>query len=231
VFPNPEDLSGVPLVTFLGARGGLGTSTLAAAVAAEAAATHPVALLDGAPRNNLELLVTPDDHDGPDWHALERMCEQSVTPLVPRSADRALTVVAWSTPAAVTVATVEWTLKALEREHALVIADAGTGASEIERALLSRSSAIVLLVPGELRPLTQAVHLVPSLTAIASVHLVACRPSPSGISDDHLADLLNLPIAATFDRDGRLPIRGEHAQLPTRSLRATARQVMSALGL
>jgi MinD-like ATPase involved in chromosome partitioning or flagellar assembly len=223
-------ISGSPLVAFVGARGGVGTSTLVATCALIAGEHHErVALLDGSPRNGLELLLGMDDHQGPYWQDFidtpSRVSDRSSPP------DQSLSLLAWRNRIPPDRNTVPTVVDAFQRSHSLLFADCGALESTTEEALLQRASAIVLVLPGELRPLTSAAHMVPLLNSIAPTQLVICEPSPTGIGHDHLADLLNLPIAAVLARESRLALRGEHAQLPTRSLRATARNVLRAVGL
>lgn len=223
-----QSIAGSPLITFLGARGGLGTSTLLSAVAVAASNHHRVALIDGAPRNGHELLLGMDEHAGPYW-------QESLS--APFAAERSmvdddrLTVLAWKDLSAPEEAVVDATISGFQRTHDLLMADAGTVSSPLELSLLERASALVFLVPGELRPLTYAAHVATLLSDIAPTHLVVCEPSPTGVHADHIADLLNLPLAAVMNRESRLPLRGEHAQLPTRSLATTAKTLLKALGL
>lgn len=222
------------LVSVVGARGGLGTSTFAAAVALVGAEHQRVALVDGSPRNGLEVLLGRDDHTGPTWQMLARLHEAGGTVASTRMAtddDLVPTVLAWESLGSTSEALSRWAVDLLRATHDLVIADAGTCSTPTERALINESGAIVLLVPGEMRALTYAAHLVPTLAGIAPIHLVACPPSPSGIPENEIADLLNLPLAAVLEREPRLPVRGEHAQLPTRRLRAAVISLFDALGI
>lgn len=222
-------ISGTPLVAFVGARGGVGTSTLAATCALLAAEQQQVALIDGSARNGLELLLGRDDHAGPFWQDLMSATHTIADRAVNGEGD--LTVMAWRSMEIPSDQVVTAAIDALARTHPLLIADVGTASSSMERLILARASAIALLVPGELRPITHGAHLVPLLSQIAPTHLVVCEPSPTGVSADELADLLNLPLAAVMQRDSRIPLRGEHSQLPTRSLRTTGRNIITALAL
>jgi MinD-like ATPase involved in chromosome partitioning or flagellar assembly len=223
-------IAGSPLVAFVGARGGVGTSTLVATCATMASQHHErVALLDGSPRNGLELLLGRDDHQGPYWQDFLSMPVRTVERAPAR--DEELSLIAWRNRTPPDWNTVLSVVDGYQRSHSLLFADCGVLESSTEEALLQNASAIILVLPGELRPLTNAAHLTPTLTAIAPTQLVICEPSPTGISHDHLADLLNLPIAAVLARESRLALRGEHAQLPTRPLRATAKNILRALGL
>lgn len=218
-----------PVISVLGARGGVGTSTLAVALTQVAALQHNrVALIDGAPRNGLEVLM---DADGPAWQDLDRFHASGNATIPTRYLNAATLVVGWQQLSEISIPTATWAVEAIRTTHDLVIVDAGTFSTPMEQHLVQGSGAIVLLVPGELRALTYAVHLVPTLHAIAPVHLVVAKPSPSGMSDAEIAELLNLPLATTVQRESRLPVRGEHAQLPTRRLCASAEAVLSVLGL
>jgi hypothetical protein len=212
----------------------LGTSSLAVSLAIVASNHHDrVALIDGAPRNGLEVLLGVDEQAGPTWQDLARIEEAGGSALPRRvlSGEDPITVVAWQDLDPIPVSTVRWAVDLVREHHDLVIADVGSFDSAAERQLVEGSGAIALVVPGELRALTHAVHLVPVLLSVAPVHLVVARPSPSGITDDEVADLLNLPIAAVLEREPKLAVRGEHSQLPTRRLRATAQSLLAAVGL
>lgn len=230
---DPPAIPTTPLISVVGARGGIGTSTLATSLALVAAEHHDrVALVDGAPRNCLEILAGIDEHAGPTWQDLDRI-HHSVGSSVPRGTlgdGQSITVLAWKDMSLVSDSTVRWAIELIRGSHNLVIADAGVMSRPLEHALVESSGAVVLVVPGELRALTHAVHLVPMISAHAQVHLVVAEPSPAGVSSDQVADLLNLPLAGVLQRESRLPVRGEHGQLPTRRLRATADALLATLG-
>lgn len=224
------DIPGTPLIGIVGARGGIGTSTLAAALALVAAERYErVALIDGSPRNGLEVLLGIDEHQGPTWQELAR--SHGASRRRQSHGDEGVTVLAWQAMDQVPDSLARSAVESLRDSQELLIADVGTVSTPLERALLDGAGAIVFLVPGEVRALTYAAHLTPVLQDIAPVHLVVCQPSPTSIADDEIADLLNLPLAGVLQRESRLPVRGEHGQLPTRRLLATVRAVSSAVGI
>lgn len=224
------DIPVTPLVGVVGARGGIGTSTIAATLALTAVDHYDrVALIDGSPRNGLEVLLGRDEHAGPTWQELARF--EGGGHRRRSHVEQGVTVLAWQAMDEPPEAVARSAVESLRGTHDLLIADVGTASTPLERVLLQGAGAIVFLVPGELRALTYAAHLTPTLRSIAPVQLVVCQPSPAAIPDEEIADLLNLPLASVMERESRLPIRGEHGQLPTRRLLATVRAVSAALGI
>ncbi|HEX5018795.1 MAG TPA: septum site-determining protein Ssd [Actinomycetes bacterium] len=205
---------GNDLLVVLGAVGGAGASTLAAALASHGEAGKPGVLVDLDPRGaGIDLMVGAESESGARWEELAgitgRVDEQILLQALP-VAD-GLPVLSWPPeseiePDAVAMGHV---LDALARSGALVVVDSGRGEDPRLHVALSRTSRAVVVVPLRVRAIAAAKRVLRKLPPHVESIVVAREPAPGGLTCDDVAKALGAPVAATLAEDRRRPLDEE----------------------
>jgi secretion/DNA translocation related CpaE-like protein len=199
------------LVAVVGAAGGAGTSTLAGALAHHLAVQNGHAVLvDLDPAGGgIDLMLGGEDDAGARWDELAgvsgRVDEQILIQALPVTHD--LSVLSWPAegeiePDPVAVGHV---LDALTRSGRDVVADIGRGADPCCHAALARAAQVVVVVPLRVRAVASARRLIHRLPQHVTPVVLAREPAPGGLTNDDMAEALDLPVAATLTSDRRRP--------------------------
>jgi secretion/DNA translocation related CpaE-like protein len=203
------------VIGVVGARGGVGASSLAAVLAQRwALGGAPVALvdLDGA-GGGLDVLLGLEGVGGlrwPDLHgARGEVSGAELTALLPRwsgvtvlSADRA-------TPGAPRAEVVADVLDALRSNHEVMVLDLDRHAVLDAAGPLDRCDAVLVLAGRDLRSVAGVLAMrAAMLAAVPDVRLVVRGPAPGGLGVLELAHVVDLPVAASMG-----PQRGFDAAL------------------
>ncbi|WP_067814088.1 septum site-determining protein Ssd [Actinomadura kijaniata] len=198
-----------------GARGGVGTSVLAAALALTAAETgRRTLLVDGDPHGGgIDLLLGLEDTEGARWPDLAtrrgRLSPAILREALPRRGD--LSVLSWrDTGVPVQPEAVHAVLGAATRAFALVVVDVPKHPGDIGSAALALAEVGLLLVPTEIRATLAAATL---RGAPADLRLVTTGPSPGGLTPELVAQSLDLPLAGALERDRRASRAAEDGDL------------------
>ncbi|KHL15158.1 UNVERIFIED_CONTAM: hypothetical protein LK11_23140 [Mumia flava] len=227
-----------PVVAVLGASGGVGSSTMATALAAVAARDEPVALVDADPLGGgIDLLLGEEDRPGPRWPDLAdtqgRLSATALRDVLPRASR--LGVLSWDRgplrqPAPGALDSV---LDAARRSHGLVVVDlprTGPGDEALEHA-----TAVVVVVRADVRGVAAATRLLPGLLERAcEPRLVVRRPAGTATDPRLVAETLGLAAVAVVRDDPGLRRAvdegiGPLARSPR--LRRAARDVLDSLDL
>ncbi|GAA3536998.1 hypothetical protein AFL01nite_11640 [Aeromicrobium flavum] len=223
-------------ITVVGATGGVGASTLAAATAGLAARRDlaPV-LIDGDPTGGgLDLLTGSEAATGSRWNDLDgavgHVGAAELVSTLP--VDRGLALVSFGrsgTP----VGGATPVIAAAMRGFDVVVADVPRHLDGLGRELVSRSVLTVLVVPRRLRGVVAARALAERLEAWSSAMAVVTRSAPSGMPPAAVGRELGLPVLADIGSSRRLPADLEHGLGPmrARSVVAAARRVLDTVGL
>ena len=193
------------VIGVVGARGGVGASTLAAALARRLAGGRggrvALADLDGA-GGGIDVLLGVEGAQGlrwPDLHgARGEVSGAELTAVLPRwsgvtvlSADRARP----GAPRAEVVADV---LDALAASHDELVLDLGRG-ELAGRGSLERCAVVLVLAARDLRSVAGVLALRAAvLGAVADVRLVVRGPAPGGLGVLELAHVVDLPVAVSM---------------------------------
>lgn len=217
-----------------GARGGVGTSTIAAALALAAAETRRTMLVDGdAAGGGLDLLLGVEASPGARWAefatATGALRADAFTTGLPTAAGA--TVLSFAPGARpVPPAAMEAAVDAARRAFELVVLDA----SRAEPARLGPDAVTLVVVPAEVRAATAAAALVRRLSADGSdVRLVVRTPAPGDLRPRHVAEAVGLPVLAEWRWQRRVAAHvdtGRFLEAWRRSpLRTTALRTLRAL--
>lgn len=225
------------VVGVMGARGGVGASTLAAVLARRS--PRPAALVDLARvGGGLDVLLGLEASAGLRWPDLQAargsVAGGELTPLLPRwggctvlSADR-------SRPGPPPSEAVEGVLAALADEHAGVVLDLDRGDALDGGAALRSCAVVVLVVPQDLLGVAGALAVRAALVqAVGDVRLVVRGPAPGGLSVADVAQVLELPVVARVRAQrglARSMERGGGPGARSGSTARAARAVLAALG-
>jgi len=192
--------SGAVMLGVVGARGGVGASTLAALVAARGSRRSATVLVDLDPAaGGLDVLVGLEESGGARWPDLAQargdIAGLDVVALLPRwgrvavlSADRAR-------PGPVDPMVAADVLRALVGVAGLVVADLGRAAVLGGDAPVAAFDRVALLAARDLRSVAGALALREALLRDAGdVGLVVRGPAPGGLGAAELAEAVDLPV-------------------------------------
>jgi secretion/DNA translocation related CpaE-like protein len=231
------------LVAVVGGSGGVGASTVAAALAFTAAQRGGAALLvDADPLGGgLDLLVGAERVPGWRWPRLSSARGHLGTlaghlPQVdgvdvlsmargPRDSE--------PEPDSEQMTSV---LLSGTRSHQLVVVDVPRRLSPAGREALRRADTVLLVVLAQLRGIAAAQRLLVDLEdACTDVTLLVRASRPRGLPPEAVADALGLPLAASLADDPSLPLGAERGEPPGRSGRSplarSCRAVLDLLAL
>lgn len=195
------------VIGVIGGAGGVGTTTVACAVAqvaAESASTLLVDLDRSGP--GLDRVLGLELHDGVRWEQLirapGRLSARSLRDAVPRHGQ--LGVLTWGTGAElVPPATVREALLGARRGHDVVVLDAGRGApsgGEASSDVLRRCDALVVVTPGTVIGLAATGRVLATLGDAAQRAVLVLRPGP--VAADQIEHATGLRVVAAL-RDVR----------------------------
>lgn len=206
-----EPVVAAEVVAVLGASGGVGTSTLAAALAGHASGPdHPGILVDLDPGGGgLDLLLGIEQQPGARWEELAsvggRVDSHVLVDALPKVDD--VRVLSWSTEAGLDpdLAAVTTVVESLAAGRGRVVLDAGRGVDLRAQALLPACARVVVVVPLRVRAVTAARRLLRQLPHGPSTTLVARGPAPGGVTARDLELALGHAVTAVLPTDRRRP--------------------------
>ncbi|WP_263729804.1 septum site-determining protein Ssd [Cellulomonas sp. SG140] len=221
------------VVGVVGARGGAGTSTLAALTAARLARRTSTVLVDLDPGGGgLDVTVGVEDADGARWPELAGargdVPGEDVLALLPRwgacavlSADRD-----GSEPEPGLVADV---LQALAGAVGAIVLDLPRGGASGGAAVLGACDVVVVVARRDLRSVAGTLAVRPRLVAAgASVGLVVLGRGPGGLSVAELSAAVDLPVLWAGGTTRRLARAAERGALPSRGTAVRAARAVAA---
>ena len=210
------------LIVVTGTAGGVGTSSLAAALASrathQAAASYPSdepgVLVDLDPSGGgLDLMLGAERSPGARWDELAGISgpvdEHVLISALP-AAD-GLPLLGWPTadqvePDPVAIGHV---LDALTRLPQLAVVDAGRGSGPTFQVALARADACVVLVPLRVRAVAAAQRVVRQLSHHVDPLVVVRGPAPGGLTADDVAEALGIDVVASLGEDRRRAVDEE----------------------
>lgn len=223
-------------ITVVGATGGVGASTLAAATAELAARRDlsPV-LVDGDPAGGgLDLVTGAEDSSGSRWDDLDgavgHVGAAELVSTLPVHRGLALVSFGRSGPP---VGGATPVIAAAMRGFDVVVADVPRQLDGLGRELVSRSVLTVLVVPRRLRGVVAARALADRLRAWSSALAVVTRAAPAGMPSSAVGRELGLPVLADIGTSRRLAADVEHGLGPMRArpVVAASRRILDTVGL
>ncbi len=224
------------VVTVIGACGGVGASTLAAATAQLAVQRGLRSVLvdgDGA-AGGIDLLVGAEAADGLRWPDLDGAIGQvAVSELVSTLPQhRGLRLVSHGREG-LPVRAGTPVVSAAVRGFDVVIADVPRQLDELARELVARSVLTVIVVPRRLGGVVAANALVRRLEPWAGSVALVTRDCPGAVSSAAIERDVGLPVLAELASSRRLAADLEHGLGPTQAKPVTrvARRVLDTVGL
>ena len=226
------------VVGVIGGRGGAGATTLATVVAARAAYSGwRSVLIDADPLGGgADLAAGAELVDGLRWPALAG-ADGPIAPEALREslpAIEGISVLAYARgPGAAEVgpAAMRVVVGSAARAYDLVVVDLPRALDLAAEEAAVRADEVLVVVPAEVRATAAAAQVAERLEGLCrSVSLVAVLPSPSGLDEDHLAEALGMPVAATLRREDAVAEaveRGEAAALRGGSLVRAADRLLA----
>lgn len=189
-------------VGVVGGRGGAGASTLACALAVSAARTgQRTMLIDGDPLGGgLDVLFGGESTEGLRWPAFAQSrgrvgsgaLEESLPEL------HSLRVLSWDRGDAVTIApeAMRSVLSAARRRGGVVVVDLPRRMDDSVAEALAQIDLGLLVVPAELRAVAAAHRVAATVgMVLRDLRVVVRGPCGSGLEDEEIARLLDLPLA------------------------------------
>lgn len=223
-------------ITIVGACGGVGASTLAAAAAGLAARRDlaPV-LVDGDPLGGgLDLVTGAEAVDGSRWNDLDGAVGHVGAAELVESlpVHRGIALVSFGRSGR-PVRGSGPVIGAAMRGFDVVVADVPRHLDDLGRELVSRSVLTVVVVPRRLRGVVAARALVERLGSWSGSIALVTRSTPSGMPAAAVGRELGLPVLADVGSSRRLAADLEHGLGPmrARSLVGAARRVLDTVGL
>jgi secretion/DNA translocation related CpaE-like protein len=216
------------VVGVVGARGGVGATTLAAALAQHLGgrqagagdARGAVALVDlDVVSAGLDVHLGIEDVDGVRWPDLSgargEVPGEELTSLLPAWSDvPVLSGDRWR-PGPAPAPVVADVLDALAGCHRTVVLDLGRAEVRDRGPGLRRCSTVLVVTPRDLRSVAGVVAVRETLrSTVPDVRLVLRGPGPGGLGALEVAHVVDLPLAGTLPRDRHLPARVERGLGP-----------------
>jgi secretion/DNA translocation related CpaE-like protein len=212
------------VLAVIGSSGGVGTSTLAAALALTptAGATGLVDLDPGS--GGLDVVLGMEGAPGVRWPDL--VTDESIDPrwLVsaaprhqPRGTQATVSLVSWDrrpAPPASTRLTGS-VLTGLQDCCELVVADLGRNGLDVVGDVMRRADGVVLVVPASVAGVAAATRLTATLADVGPAWRVVVREvAPRELTAARVAAVLGLPVAATLATDAAIRIAAAHGEPP-----------------
>ncbi len=212
------------VVAVLGARGGVGASSLAAALALRASGLGRALLVDGDPLGGgLDLLVGLERSGGFRWPELAGARGTVRSSLLREGLPRAgaLAVLSYDRAAPIEplpAAAVTTVLSAARRGHDAVVLDLPRRDDAATLAALAAAEVLLLVVPPEVRAVAAAARVLDlATTAVADVRLVLARtggPRGAELPAAAVVDALGVPLAAELGREVGLAAAVDRGEPP-----------------
>ena len=214
-----------PVLAVVGAAGGVGASTFAAALAlAGAADGRTVMLVDADPlAGGLDLLLGAERTAGWRWPRLTSATGHlgdltgqlpSVTGVDVLSMARGVASVAVGADQLTAV------LRSASRSHDLVIVDVPRGASPLADVTVGLADLIVVVARADVRGVAAGRETVGWLEPAGHLGVVVRLPQSHGVAAESVAHALRLPLLGTLAEDPSLPACVERGEPPGRSPRS-----------
>lgn len=225
------------MIAMVGAAGGVGVSTLAAATAFLGARRGAAAVLvDGDPSGaGIDLLVGAEGEPGLRWPDLDLAHDHvKASSLVAALPSReGVSLVSFDRRVATGAAAPTPVLSAVTRGGDLVVADVPRHLDALGLDLVARSTLTVLVVPERVRAVAAAQLLVERLTDLAAAVVVVSRAAPAGLGRHDVARILGLAVVARIGGDRAVAPQAEHGLALPRSgtVRRAAGVVLDAVGV
>jgi secretion/DNA translocation related CpaE-like protein len=218
---EPDPTAEVMVV--VGAVGGAGTSTLAAALSRQARADGAhVTLVDLDPiGGGLDVLLGAERERGARWDELagisgpvdEQVLHDALLDV------NGVRVLSWPSNGEIEpdAAAVTHVLHALGRRPGVVVVDAGRATDLRSLAAMPQASRVIVVVPMRVRAVAAAQRLVQRLPPHLEPVLVVREPAPGGLAVDDVADATGRAVVATVGEDRRCATREEMGGPPPSS--------------
>ncbi|WP_156044123.1 septum site-determining protein Ssd [Cellulomonas sp. HZM] len=215
------------VVGVLGARGGAGATTLAAALASRLSGSTATALVDlDAASGGLDVLLGLEQVDGARWPDLAEargdVDGAGVVALLPRWGRCAVLSADRLRPGAVAADVARDVLRALAATLGVVVVDLDRAGAVARAPAVEECDEVLLVVPRDVRSVAGATALLPSLER-ARVGLVTRGPAPGGLGTADVAAALGVEPVAVLPVDRGLDAGVERGGLRTSA--ATSRAV------
>lgn len=228
------------VVSVIGAVGGVGGSTLAAALAMHGAARGTESLVVDGDRTGggIDLVCGAEHSEGLRWPDLAladgHVSPGSLTRVLPRAGGAA--VLSWHREAGVPVSPTA-VFAAAVRGFDLMAVDlnrhAAVDRDQLAAEALSRSVAAVVVVPESIRGLVAGEILVDQLTDQVASRLVVTRALRHGVGTSAIARELGVPVLSRLSTDRSLVLATETGLGPSRSrvYRRVCADILDAIGI
>jgi secretion/DNA translocation related CpaE-like protein len=209
------------VVGVVGARGGAGASSLAAALSvAGVRAGLGVALIDLDPLGGgLDVVFGAEDEPGTRWSALSgvrgRVPAAAVRDTLPDFSGVRVLAMDRDPVTDPSPDSVDTVIRAAARAFDLVVLDIPRARSDAVHVAIPLSDVTLLVVPSDVRAVSAAsVVRKALLSAHSDVRVVVRGPAPSGLDARTICDTLGLPLAASMAADSTLHDALEHGEVP-----------------
>lgn len=220
VVADPGVGSGTVLAV-VGGRGGAGASTLAACLAATAARDRTAILVDLDPvGSGADAVLGCEGSEGLRWPDLDGVrgpVRGTVLQQGLPSVD-GVAVLSWGSRPALEPrpAAVESVLDAARRHCDLVVVDLPRAPGPAALAALTRTDAVVLLVPAEVRATLAAARVLAQVRPLVpDVRLVVRGPAPGGLVPEQVGDALGLAVDAALRPEPGLAAALDRGDMPS----------------
>ncbi|WP_426593138.1 septum site-determining protein Ssd [Cellulomonas sp. McL0617] len=203
----------------VGARGGAGASTLAAALAGQLARRTATVLVDlDRGSGGIDVLLGLEGVDGVRWPDLRDargdVPGADVVAVLPRWGSCAVLSADRSRSGAPEPAVVADVLHGLCAAVGAVVLDLDRSAVVAGESLVAVCDSVLVVAPRDLRSVAGVLAMRPFLGPDAG--LVVRGPAPGGLGASEVAAAVGLPVVGSLRRDRRLPSALEHGGLEVR---------------
>lgn len=234
--PKAPPRQRAPVLALAGARGGAGTSTLAVATATAAARAGYATMLIDADRfgGGLDLLLGWERSTGLRWPDLASMSGPfdpgKLRDGLPGRDGLTLLTHARAVAAPIPADQLTAVIDGGRQAHDLVIVDLPRPGVQATPRLDDPANLLTVVVPGELRAVAAARHVIACYAGLADhVCLVTRTPSPAKLSNEQIAHAVSAPVVGSLATDAKLASAGESARLTGRVRKGTLAVVAAAL--
>ena len=231
VLADGSSRAGVPVVAVVGGSGGVGASTLAAAIAQlGGAGSGGAALVDVDPiGGGIDLLLGAEQTGGWRWPRLSSAEGQlgDLRGHLPVVDGVSVVSMSRAQPSDLAREPLAAIVGSLRTWHALVVMDLGRSLAPAAREAVRLATRQLLVVSAAVRGVAAAKH---TLTAygLERAELVV-RRGPGELSGELVADALELPVLATLPHEPRLAGAAEVGEPPARGARRRYRRAVAGL--
>ncbi|HEY0117887.1 MAG TPA: septum site-determining protein Ssd [Cellulomonas sp.] len=212
--------SGGIVIGVVGARGGVGASTLAALVASRSSRRTATVLVDlDEAAGGVDVLVGLEEEPGARWpdlsHARGDVDGRDIVALLPRWGRVAVLSADRSRPGPVDPSAARDVVAALAQASGCVVVDLGRSATLAGHPVVGLCDRVVLVAGRDLRSVAGALALGAALGQ-GRAGLVVRGPAPGGLGATELAEAVGLPVVWAGRADRAVARAGEQGVLPPR---------------